>query len=80
MPLSFLQALAIQGQLNDALDALKSALTIQDKVLGNHQETVRSHHEIAHVLKRLGRDEEAKNEELLANERSLSIVEPQPEK
>ncbi|KAL9986677.1 hypothetical protein ACROYT_G000851 [Oculina patagonica] len=74
------KALAIQGQLNDALDALKSALTIQDKVLGNHQETVRSHLEIVHVLEKLGRDDEAKQEELLANKRSLSIDEPQPEK
>lgn len=74
------KALAIQGQLNDALEALRSALTIQDKVLGNHQETVRTHREIAHVLERLGRDDEAKNEELLANERCSSIDEPQPEK
>lgn len=66
--------------MNDALEALKSALTIQDKVLGSHQETIRTHREIAHVLERLGRDEEAKNEELLADERSLSIDEPQPEK
>jgi len=66
--------------LNDALEALKSALEIQDKVLGNHQETVRTHRAIAHVLERLGRDDEAKNEELLANERSSSIDEPQPEK
>lgn len=70
----------MQGQLNDALDALKSALTIQDKVLGNHQETIRSHLEIAHVLERLGRNDEAKQEELLAHERSLSVDEPQPEK
>ncbi|KAJ7312656.1 hypothetical protein OS493_039580 [Desmophyllum pertusum] len=69
-----------QRELNDALDALRSALTIPDKVLGNHQETVRSHREIAHVLRKLGRDDEAKNEELLANERTLSIDEPQPEK
>lgn len=74
------KALAVQGQLNDALEALRSALTIQDKVLGNHQETVRTHRAIAHVLERLGRDEEAKNEELLANERSSFIDDPQPEK
>jgi len=66
--------------LNDALEALRSALAIQDKVLGNHQETVRTHRAIAHVLERLGRDDEAKNEELLANERSSSIDKPQPEK
>lgn len=66
--------------MNDALEALRSALTIQDKVLGNHQETVRTHRAIAHVLERLGRDEEAKNEELLANERSSFIDDPQPEK
>lgn len=72
--------MAIQGQLNDALEALRGALTIQDKVLGNHQETIRTHREIAHVLERLGRDDEAKNEELLADERCSSIDEPQPEK
>ena len=72
--------MAIQGQLNDALEALKSALIIQDKVLGNHQETVRTHRAIANVLEGLGRDDEAKNEELLANERCSSIDEPQPEK
>ena len=66
--------------MNDALEALRSALTIQDKVLGNHQETIRTHRTIAHVLERLGRDDEAENEELLANERSSSIDEPQPEK
>ena len=76
---SHLQVLAVQGELNEALSALRSALVIQDKVLGNHQETVRTHKEIAHVLKRLGRHKEAKHEEFLADERSLSIEEPQPE-
>ena len=70
----------MKGELNEALEALRSALRIQDKVLGNHQETVRSHQEIAHVLEQLGRHDEAKNEELLANKRSSSIDEPQPEK
>ena len=76
---SHLQVLAVQGELNEALSALRSALVIQDKVLGNHQETVRTHKEIAYVLKRLGRHKEAKHEEFLADERSLSIEEPQPE-
>ena len=40
--------------LDEALEALRSALAIQDEVLGNHQETERSHREIAHVLKKLG--------------------------
>ena len=71
--------LAIEGDLNEAVVALRSALAIQEKVLGNHQETVRSHRQIAHVLERLGRLEEAKHEELLADERTSSIDEPQPE-
>ena len=71
--------LAIEGDLNEAVVALRSALAIQEKVLGNHQETVRSHRQIAHVLERLGRHEEAKHEELLADERTSSIDEPQPE-
>ena len=71
--------LAIQGDLNESLSALRSALAIQDKVLGNHQETIRSHREIAHVLEKLGRHKEAKHEEMLADERTLSIDEPQPE-
>jgi len=73
------KVLAIQGELNEALSALRSALIMQDKVLGNHQETIRTHKEIAHVLERLGRHKEAKHEEFLADERSLSIDEPQPE-
>ena len=71
--------MAEQGHLNEALSALKSALNMQDKVLGAHQETVRTHLQIAHILLRLGREGEAKNEEMLANERSMDIQEPQPE-
>ena len=72
--------LAIQGDLHEALNALRSALAIQDKVLGNHQETVRTHRAIAQVLERLGRNDEAKHEEMIASQRTLSIDEPQPEK
>ena len=72
--------LAIQGDLHEALNALRSALAIQDKVLGNHQETVRTHRAIAHVLERLGRHDEANHEEMIASQRTLSIDEPQPEK
>ena len=71
--------LAIQEDLSESLSALRSALAIQDKVLGNHHETIRSHREIAQVLKRLGRNKEAKDEEMLADKRTLSIDEPQPE-
>lgn len=73
------QVLAIQGDLSESLSALRSALAIQDKVLGNHHETIRSHREIAQVLKRLGRNKEAKDEETLADKKTLSIDEPQPE-
>ena len=69
----------MQGNLAEALAVLRSALEIQDKVLGNHQETTRSHREIAHVLKKLGRHEEARTEELMAEQRTLSINDPQPE-
>ena len=69
----------MKGELNEALEALRSALAIQDEVLGNHQETVRSHREIAHVLEKLGRHDEAIREELLANRMYTSIDEPQPE-
>lgn len=70
----------MKGELNEALETLRGALRIQDKVLGNHQETVRTHREIAHVLKQLGRHDEAKDEEQLAMKRWSSIEEPQPEK
>lgn len=73
------KVLAVQGNLAEALAVLRSALEIQDKVLGNHQETTRSHREIAHVLKKLGRHEEARTEELMAEQRTLSINDPQPE-
>ncbi|XP_074630959.1 uncharacterized protein LOC141889538 [Acropora palmata] len=72
-------ALAVQGYFTEALGVLRSALAIQDKVLGNHQETTRTHRQIAHVLKKLGRDKEARTEELMAHQRALSIYEPQPE-
>ena len=45
----------MKEDLDEALEALRSALAIQDEVLGNHQETERSHREIAYVLKKLGR-------------------------
>ena len=69
----------MQGYFTEALGVLRSALAIQDKVLGNHQETTRTHRQIAHVLKKLGRDEEARTEEMMAHQRALSIYEPQPE-
>ena len=43
----------------DALDNLKRAAEIQDKVLDTHEETVRSHQEIAFVSKILGMEKEA---------------------
>ena len=33
----------MKENLDEALEALRSALAIQDEVLGNHQETERSH-------------------------------------
>ena len=69
----------MQGNLTEALGVLKSALAIQDKVLGNHQETTRTHRQLAHVLKKLGRHEEARTEELMADQRASCIYEPQPE-
>ena len=69
----------MKEELDEALEALRSALAIQDEVLGNHQETERSHREIAHVLKKLGRHEEAKREDLLAQRVCSSVFEPQPE-
>ena len=69
----------MKEDLDEALEALRSALAIQDEVLGNHEETERSHREIAYVLKKLGRHEEAKREDLLAQQVSMSISEPQPE-
>jgi len=38
---------------------------------GNHQETVRTHREIAYVLERFGRHKEAKHEDSLAGEKKL---------
>lgn len=66
----------MEEELDEALEALRSALAIQDDVLGNHEETERSHREIAHVLKKLGRHEEAKREGLLAQKMSSSLLEP----
>ena len=65
--------------LDEALEALRSALAIQDEVLGDHQETERSHREIAYVLKKLGWHEEANREDVLAQQVSMSVSEPQPE-
>ena len=63
----------MKEDLDEALEALRSALAIQD------EETERSHREIAYVLKKLGRHEEAKREDLLAQQVSMSVSEPQPE-
>ena len=41
----------MKEDLDEALEALRSALAIQDEVLGNHEETERSHREIAYVLR-----------------------------
>ena len=68
----------MKEDLDEALEALRSALAIQDEVLGNHQETERSHREIAYILKKLGRHEEAKREDLMAQQVSMSVSEPSP--
>ena len=43
----------------EALENLQLAAKIQDEVLDTHEETMRSHQEIACVLKLLGKEEEA---------------------